>query len=75
MIRYLFLFLLIITSTNYSQDIINISISKEGSELLAPSYNYDGSVYISLKHLSNAVNAGYNYDRNSGKIVIVFSEP
>ncbi|GBD88640.1 hypothetical protein BMS3Abin03_02579 [bacterium BMS3Abin03] len=74
MIKYLLLFLLLTSSTNYSQEIINISISKQGSELLAPSYNYDGSIYISLKHLSNAVDAGYNYDRNTGKIVIRFSK-
>ncbi len=74
MIRYILFFLLFANCVISAQEISSISINQNGKEILIPSYNYEGSQYVSLKHLVESLGAKYSYDENSGRVKIDFPD-
>lgn len=73
MIRIIIACLLIFYSISLSQEISNISVTKDTNEYLLQSYNFEGSIYISLPDLSEILGYNYLYDDSGRKITIDFT--
>ena len=72
MIRIIFAYLLLFYSTNLCQEISNISVSKNSNDYLLKSYNYEGSIYISLPGIAEILGYKYSYNDASRRITINF---
>ena len=74
MVRAILLLFLIFYSLSFCQEITSISVQKNNDEYLLPSYNSDGSIYISLTDILDILGNSYSYDEASRKITINFTD-
>ena len=72
MIKTIFACFLLFYSVNLCQEISNISVTKSSSDYLLQSYNYEGSIYISLQGISKILGYRFSYDEAGKKITIDF---
>ena len=72
MIRIIFVHLLLFYSVILCQEISNISVTKNANDYLLPSYNFEGSIYISLPAISDILGYKYSFDDNRKKITVDF---
>src|SRR4030066_1054523 len=66
--------LVLLSSLSFAQEIYRITIIEEESSLSVPSYNYQGTIYVSLKHFANGLNASSNISDSGSSIEITFKE-
>ncbi|UCH64864.1 MAG: PD40 domain-containing protein [Ignavibacterium sp.] len=74
MIRAILLFFHLFTSLVLCQEITSISVNRNNNEYLLPSYNSDGSIYISLTDMLDILGDSYSYDDVERKIIIDFND-
>jgi hypothetical protein len=74
MIRAILLLFLLFSSLDFCQEITSISVNKNNNEYLLPSYNSDGSIYISLTDMLDILGSSYLYDEDGRKITIDFND-
>jgi len=73
MIKTILLLLLFFNSLSVCQEISNISVTGRTTDNLLPSYNFDGSVYISLAKIVEIMGYSYLSDDIGKKVTIDFS--
>jgi hypothetical protein len=74
MIRAILLLIFLFYSLSFCQEITSISVQKNNDEYLLPSYNNDGSIYISLTDILDILGNSYSYDEAARKITIDFTD-
>ena len=74
MIRAILFLSLLFHSLNICQEITAISVNKNNDEYLLPSYNSEGSIYISLADVLDILEKSYLEDKTSGQIAIDFND-
>ncbi len=72
MIRAVFLLFLLCYSVSVCQQQSYISVSEGENEHLLPSYNIDGSVYVSFQGIVDILGYSYLYDEIGRKLIIDF---
>ena len=70
----IFLFLLLISPGMFGQEISRITIVEGDISHSVPSYNYQGTIYISLKHFTESLNIKVNQRDGSNVIEVDFHE-
>ena len=74
MFRKLILLFFLFYSLGVGQEISNISIIEENNEYLVPSYNFQGSIYISLSQLGDVLGYKSIYNENAKKLTVYFQD-
>jgi WD40-like Beta Propeller Repeat len=74
MIRAILPLFLLFHSLNICQEITTISVNKNNDEYLLPSYNSEGSIYISLTDILDILGKSYLNAKSSGQIAIDFAD-
>ena len=74
MFRKLILLFFLFYSLGAGQEISNISVIEESREYLVQSYNYQGSIYISLSQLGDVLGYESIYNENSKKLTVHFKD-
>ena len=68
------LLVIILTGLIYSQELSWISLIDGESSISVPSYNYHGTVYVSIKHLAEALGVNDSTSENGSAIEISFPD-
>jgi hypothetical protein len=74
MFRKLILLFFLFYSLGAGQEISNISVIEESNEYLVPSYNFQGSIYISLSQLGDVLGYNSNYNESAKKLTVYFQD-
>ena len=73
MLRISFL-LIFLSSVVFAQEISRISLIEDESSQSIPSYNYQGTIYVSLKHFADGLDVSNNISDAGSVIEIIFKE-
>ncbi|MFC2094439.1 stalk domain-containing protein [Bacteroidota bacterium] len=74
MIKKLILLFLLFYSLSTGQENSNISVIEGNKEYLVPSYNFQGSIFLSLSQLGDVLGYKSFYNENSRKLTISFQD-
>jgi len=73
MLRISFL-LIFLSAVVFAQEISRITLIENESSQSIPSYNYQGTIYVSLKHFADGLNVINNFSDEGSAIEIIFEE-
>lgn len=68
------LLLIFLSAVVFGQEISRITLIEDESSQSVPSYNYQGTIYVSLKHLTDKLKVSNNVSDAGSAIEIIFQE-